>query len=152
LLLNTATGKARELCADDLSRLVPEERLAWCWVLTQEKILADISGCERVLTVRYEDVCAEPLAMTQRMFQFTGLRWQPQTEAFVCASTRATARATDTDYYSVFKSPQASAERWRTELTPEAIERVLRVVGNSRLHRYYADQVQGPVVIAEAAT
>lgn len=151
-LLNTASGKASALSFDDLGRLTPEEQLAWCWVLIQEKILADICHCERVLTVRYEDACADPLAMTQRMFQFTGLDWQSQTAAFVRASTQTAARATDTDYYSVYKPPQASAERWRSELGSEAIERVLRVVRSSSLHRYYPDEAKASATMAEAAT
>lgn len=135
ILLATATGQAHGLSLEDLKRLTPEERLAWRWVLTQEKILADIEHCGRVLVLRYEDVCAEPLAMTRRMFEFTGLDWQPQTEAFVRASTRAT----NSDYYSVFKRPQAAAERWRSELAPQVIERILRIFRTSSLCHFYPD-------------
>lgn len=152
LLLATSTGEGHSVTFENIKRLSPEERLAWRWVLIQEKIIADIKESGRVLTVRYEDVCAAPLAMTRRMFEFTGLDWQPQTEAFVRASTEATERATDTDYYSVFKPPLASAERWRKELAPEAIERVMRVVRSSPLHRYYADGAQAPATMTEAAT
>lgn len=152
LLLSTATGKKKGLRLDDAMHLTREERLAWRWVLTHEKILADISRCDRVLTVRYEDVCADPLAMTQRMFEFTGLDWQSQTEGFVRASTQTTRRATDTDYYSVFKPPQASAGRWRTELAPEVIERVMGVVRSSPLHRFYPEGVEAPSTTAEVAT
>lgn len=147
LLLKTHIGKKHEIGVDDIKRLLPEERLAWRWVLTQEKILADVAGCERVLTVRYEDVCAEPIAVTQRMFEFVGLDWQPQTEAF----TRASTQATNADYYSVFKNPQASAERWRSELAPDVIERVQRVLRSSPLHRFYNDDVQAPAALLPGA-
>ncbi|MGH8233157.1 MAG: sulfotransferase family protein [Rhodanobacteraceae bacterium] len=146
ILLATSTGKARGLSLDGLKQLTPEERLAWRWVMTQEKILADVAGCERVLTVRYEDVCIAPIATTRRMFEFAGLDWQPQTERFVRASTEVT----DTNYYSVFKSPQASAERWRSELSPPVIERVLRVLRNSSLSRFYPEVAQIPTVVSEA--
>lgn len=151
MLLNTSSGKASGLSVEDVNRLAPEEQLAWCWVLIQEKTLADVARCERVLTVRYEDVCADPLTMTQRMFQFTGLGWQSQTEAFVRASTESTHRAADTDYYSVFKPPQAAAERWRVELAPAVVERVMGILRSSSLHHYYADEKRTPP-IAEAAT
>lgn len=147
-LLATATGKAHGLDLDDIKRLAPEERLAWRWVLIHEKILADVADCGRVLTVRYEDVCADPLAMTRRMFEFTGLGWQPQTEHFIGASTRAT----KTDYYSVFKNPRASAERWRSELAPLVIERILDVLRISSVSRFYPDGVQAPVAVPEAVT
>lgn len=141
-LLATATGKARGIDLRDIQRLTPEEQLTWSWVLMQEKVLADVAGCERVLTVRYEDVCADPVATTQRMFEFTGLRWQSQTEAFVRASTESTAHVTDADYYSVFKPPQEAAERWRTELAPDVIQRVLGIVRSSPLHHYYPEEAQ----------
>ncbi len=147
LLLATPTGKAHSLSADDIERFTPEERLAWCWVLTQEKILGDVESCERVLTVRYEDVCADPLGMTRRMYEFTGLDWQSQTETFIGASTRAT----NTDYYSVFKDSQASAERWRSELAPDAIERILRILHASSLHRFYNDDPRAPTAISGGA-
>jgi hypothetical protein len=152
MLLKTSSGKAREAQVGDVARLTPEERLAWCWVLIQEKVIADVDGSERVLTVRYEDSCSNPRAMTRRMFEFTGLDWQPQTEAFVLASTQTTERATDTDYYSVFKPPRAAAERWRTELSPAVIERVQGVLWNSPLQRYYADEAPSRETAMESAT
>lgn len=144
MLLATSAGKTRGLSLDDVERLTPEERLAWRWVLTQEKILADVARCGRVLTLRYEDVCAEPLVMTRQMFEFTGLDWQSQTEDFIRASTQPTNQTMDTDYYSVFKRSQASAGRWREELAPQVIERILRIFRTSPLYRLYADDVQTP--------
>lgn len=133
LLLATKAGRARGLRLEDIQDLTLEEQAAWRWMLIQEKILADVSGSGQVLTIRYEDVCSEPIAMTRRMFEFTGLDWQPQTERFVLASTQAN----DSDYYSVFKNPRASAERWRTELSPQVIERVERILHGSPVHRFY---------------
>jgi hypothetical protein len=141
LLLATVPGKNRGVSLDELARLTPEERLAWRWVLTQEKTLADIAGCDRVLTVRYEDVCAEPSGATQRMFEFAGLDFHPQTEHFVQASTGATHKA----YYSVFKNPHAAAERWRSELSPSVIDRIFGVVRSSSFRDLYGDE---PAAIA----
>ncbi len=146
-LLATSVGKRSAVRLDDLERLAPEERLAWRWVLTQQKILEDVGRCERVLTVRYEDVCADPLAMTRQMFAFAGLDWQPRTEAFVRASTQAS----EADFYSVFKRPQDAAQRWRSELDPQAVERVMRIVRDTPLHRFYADRTRVPAVHGEAA-
>ncbi|MGH8124554.1 MAG: sulfotransferase family protein [Rhodanobacteraceae bacterium] len=148
LLLATASGKRHGLNLDDLRRLTPEERLAWRWVLMQEKILADVAGSERVLTVRYEDVCVEPLAMTRRMFEFTGLDWQLQTERFV----RASIEGAETDYYSVFKNPRDSAQRWRSELAPDVAERIQQILRASSLRHYYDDDVQTPTALTEAVS
>lgn len=136
LLLATAPGRSHGLSLDELARLTPEERLAWRWVLTQEKTLADVAGCSRVLTMRYEDVCAHPVEETRRMFAFAGLDFPPQTEQFVQASTGATHKA----YYSVFKNPRAAAEHWRSELSPSVIDRILGVVRNSSIRDFYQDE------------
>ena len=147
MLLATPAAKVHGVVLDDIKGLTPEERLAWRWVLTQEKILADVECCERVLTVRYEDVCAEPFAMTRRMFEFTGLDWPTQAGEFIRASTHGA----DTDYYSVFKHSRIAAERWRSEMAPDVIERILRIMRTSRPHRLYADDIQAPAAIPEAA-
>jgi len=148
VLVAMGAGKAHGLKADNFMRFMPAEQMAWCWVLVQEKILADAAGSDRVLTVRYEDVCAEPIAMTRRMFEFAGLDWNTQTEAFIRASTQVT----DADYYSVFKNPQASAERWRSELAPDLIERIQRILRSSPLHRFYNDDVPAPAALPEAVS
>lgn len=148
LLLATASGQAHEMDMEAIQRLTPEEQVTWSWLLTQEKILADVADSERVLTVRYEDVCAQPIELTRRMFEFAGLDWQPQTEKFVLASTQTG----DADYYSVFKNPQASVERWRSELSSDVIERVQRILRGSPLHRFYKDDLLASKVPAEAVS
>ncbi len=147
MLLDTPAAKTHHISLDDIEKLTPEERLTWRWVLIQEKILADVANCERVLTLRYEDICAEPLALTRQMFQFADLEWHPQTEEFVRASTQGT----NTDYYSVFKHPQRSALRWRSELPPQVIERILRILRNSSVARFYPDDAQAPAALREIA-
>lgn len=151
-LLATSNRQHRGLTLDDIKNLTPEERLAWRWVLLQEKVLEDVADCERVLTLRYEDVCADPLAMTRRAFAFAGLDWSTQTETFVHASTRPKGATRKTGYYSVFKRPQAAAERWRSELPPESIERIMRIFRNSRLYRLYSDAAQPSMQSTEGVT
>lgn len=146
-LLATPSGKKHGVDLDELARLSPEERLAWRWVLMQEKTLADIGECERVLTVKYEDVCADPAGMTRHMFEFVGLDFRPQTEHFVQTSTGATHKA----YYSVFKNPRVAADRWRTELPQPVIDRVLAVVRASALRSHYEDTKEFDVVTAALA-
>lgn len=148
MLLDTPAARLHPLRLEDIEKLTPEERLAWRWVLIQEHILADVANSERVLTLRYEDICAEPLAMTRHMFQFAGLDWHPQTERFVRASTQAT----HTDYYSVFKDPRSSAQRWRSELSPAVIERILRILRKSPVARFYPDGARVPETPHEVAS
>jgi len=139
MLLETSTGRPYAARLGDLKKLTHAEQLAWVWVITHEKVLVDTARSENVFVVRYEDVCDEPMTMTRKMFEFAGLGWHPQTESFVHASTETTRSATDTDYYSVFKPSRASAERWCSELAPDAIERIMRILRDSSLARYYTD-------------
>ena len=137
MLLATAPAGNRGLMLADFKKLTSEERLAWRWVLTHEKVLADTQHSNRVLRVRYEDVCASPLTETRRMFEFTGLTWQPPTEAFISASTRQS----QGDYYSVFKNPEVSAQRWRSELTSEVVDRVLKILKGSEMQQFYDSEL-----------
>lgn len=140
MLFETAAGKARGMTARDLDQLTLEERLAWCWVLTHEKIIADIAQSEQVMTVRYEDVCVDPKAVTRRMLEFTGLDWHTQVQRFILASTQSEG----TGYYSIFKNPYASAERWRSELASPVVDRILGVLRSSELYRFYCDSTNAP--------
>lgn len=65
---------------------------------------------ERVMVLRYESLAADPAGETARMFDFLGLKPNPQTDAFLAACQ---ARHED-DPYAVFKRPDV-ADRWRDE-------------------------------------
>ncbi|MGH8278673.1 MAG: sulfotransferase [Gammaproteobacteria bacterium] len=127
-LLATTTGRRYKARLSDTGKLTHAQQLAWIWMMMHEKTLADIASNERVLTVRYEDVCAEPIAIARKMFAFTGLAWHPQVESFIRASTGVTRQTTDTGYYGVFKPSQVVAERWRSELPPETIESIMGIL------------------------
>src|SRR5699024_9581246 len=147
LLLATPAGRAHGLELDDIRRLAPEEQLAWRWVLTQETVLSDVAGSDRVLVMRYEDICAEPVAATRRMFAFTGLEWAASTEAFIHACTRHA----ESDYYSVFKNPRVSARRWREELPASAVDRVRAILERSYLQGFYNEAPDVEVLNVRAA-
>ena len=143
LLLNTRPGKRHAITMDQLQLMRPEERLAWKWVLVYEKVLEDIAGIEDdVLILQYEGVCSDPENCTRRMFQLSGLTWNRQTEAFIKRSTAKQAglpgwALARSGYFSVFQDSTRSASKWRDELTPDEIERVLAIVKRSHLRCFY---------------
>jgi hypothetical protein len=120
------------------------ERLAWTWVIENEKAMTDTAGAANVCRLRYEDVCARPIEAIADAFEFAGLPMHDQVREFVRDSTRTDHEA----YYSVFKDPQRSAEKWRTELDPAVIDRVLRIAGASAPGRLYAGAAREPAVSA----
>ncbi len=127
-LINSALAQRRGLTIEALKQLEPLERLAWRWALFNERVLADAEQCRNSMVLRYEDLCLEPLETAKRLFDFAGLAWPAQTQAFVESSI-----STDvSDYYSVFKDPMKAALRWQAELSEEQIRRISAVVAGSR--------------------
>lgn len=127
-----------------LEAMTPEERLAWQWVMINEKALQECQETGRVMRIRYEDVCRDPLTQVGDMFRFAGLELNGQTRAFVATST---SRSNDR-YYSVFKEPQAAARRWHDELSPDVVERVMAIMRRSRVGRYYRVDVDDKVAVS----
>jgi hypothetical protein len=133
MLCATPQAQRRGLTLEALQRLTPSERLAWRWVLYNEKASEDSAASGRCRRLYYEELCAEPLRVTQELFRGCELDWDEQTARFLHDST-SNAKG---DYYSVFKDPLESAWKWRKELPGEDVERVLAVVAQSELGAAY---------------
>lgn len=138
-LLNTHVARGYGLDLEALRALHPVERLAWRWVLFNQKAVEDTHGAAGCLAVRYEDICARPAEEYRRLFTHAGLDWDAQTERFLRASTGADR----TDYYGVVRDPLKAAERWRTSLAAEDARRVRAVVARTPLAGLYADPAEG---------
>ena len=111
-----------------------------------EKATEDTAGEERCTWVRYEDVCQDPISKVKELFSFCGLMWNSQTENFIRASTLTSQAGgvhqvtqEERRYYSIFRDPLKSANKWKSEMKPEDIGRVYRVLGQSDLSRLYPD-------------
>jgi hypothetical protein len=136
-LLATPAGRRRQLTVGQLRQLHPVERMAWIWVLLNEKAQDDTAHDSRCTRICYEDVCRDPLRKTMELFSFCELPWDRQTEDFIKGSTQAS--KSSGRYYSIFRDPLQSAEKWKKEMKPEDIERVYRVVRHSDLIRLYPE-------------
>jgi hypothetical protein len=135
LLLDTGVARQYELDLETLRQLRPVERLAWRWVLYNDKAMADTDGLAGCSRVRYEDLCAHPLEGYRQLFTDTELPWDAQTEAFVRRSTGSNSDS----YYSVFRDPALAARSWQEQLAREDIDRVLRITRASRSGALYGD-------------
>jgi len=111
-----------------------------------EKAADDTQTVESCVTVRYEDVCLDPANEMQELFSFARLTWSEQTSNFIKASTLGV-RPGKFDqftqdsqrYYGIFKDPIHAANKWKSEMKPEDIERVYRVLRQSDLIRLYPE-------------
>ncbi len=122
-----ATHYAREIGLDSaqLKALAPHQRLAWMWVLINQKACDDTRDMENVTIVRYEDLCRNPRDGFQRLFAFCGLEWEDQTDAFIGYTT---ATSHNNAYYSVVKDPLKAAYRWRDEFDSGQIDDIRSIV------------------------
>ncbi len=122
---------------DSLKSLTPIERLAWRWVLFNEKAIFEFEGMTNSLAIRYEDVCKAPLEETRKMFSFSGLAMNTQTRDFISQSTHREKKG----YYSVYKDPLKAANRWKDELSKEEITQIRNIALQSPAGKYYEDDL-----------
>jgi hypothetical protein len=71
----------------DMRSFHPVERMAWIWVLLNEKAERDTADDARCTLVRYDDVCRDPMNKPQALFSFCGLDWDRQTVDFIRTRT-----------------------------------------------------------------
>lgn len=133
ICLDTATARQYGLTMEGMRSLHPIERLAWRWVLFNTKAMQDIEGEPNCMTLRYEDLCRDPAGVAKKMFEFTQLSWNEQTERFVNESTSKDVGR----YYSVVKDPLKASSKWREELSAEDIDRIYSIVSKTQLGALY---------------
>jgi sulfotransferase family protein len=127
-------AKAHNLTAEKFEAMAPLEQLAWYWVILNEKAIADLADRSRARIVRYEDLCARPLATTQDLFGFVGLDWHSQTGDFITESTSYTGFYR---YFGVRRNSPETADKWRSTLSPDEQERILAVARRSAAGAMY---------------
>lgn len=133
----TAPARERGLDQSTLNGLPHVEQLAWRWLILNELALRQSDGNDNVTVLKYEDLCAEPEPMARRLFEFTGLPWSDQTAGFVAEST-ASRNESGKGYFSVNRDPLISAMKWKTQMEPDDIATVRRVVDNSQPGKLFA--------------
>ncbi len=132
-LVETDQGRAHGLTLAALRAMHPIERLAWSWVLFNEKALADVAGIERCRVVVYEDLCRAPEEEARRLFAGCGLGWTEQSRRFLSESVGGD----DDGYYSLTKRPLLAANRWREQLAGGAVEMIHAVARQSEVGRRF---------------
>ena len=141
-----AASNNRGISLDHLRAAHPVERMAWIWVLTNEKAVQETAKSDRCMQVRYEDVCTDPIGKSREMFSFSGLPWVRETSTFIEASTlRVPPSGFDritqgsSRFYGVFRDPIGAANKWKSEMKAKDIERVYRVLRQSDLIHLYPE-------------
>jgi len=125
-LLKSPISKKYGLSIEKLENMQAIERLSWRWVLINEHAMSNTES-ERVFVLKYEDLCKKPVDVTKKMFEFTGLEWNEQTEKFLSNSTSKQSDA----YYSVYKDPVKSSEKWKSKLESDEINAIRKIISGT---------------------
>ncbi len=133
MLLQTEPARRRGLDRGFFEALEPVERLAWRWLLFNEKALEDIEPLQNARAVTYESLCEAPVDGYRALFEFAGLSWERQTEDFLAESTHNDRSA----YFSVYKNPLEAAMRWQRELDERDQQAVMQVVADTAPGRLF---------------
>ena len=131
----TPQAQRHGLTEELIRKMDPAERLAWRWVIYNEKAAAESEARNNARVLFYEELCAKPAATARSLFEFCGLSWNAQSERFVHDSTSDT----KSDYYSVVKNPLESAWRWRSQLDARVVGQIMDIVSRSAFARPYLE-------------
>lgn len=126
-LLETPQAQRHGLSLDGLRASSPVERLAWRWLLFNEKAMDELQDLPNAQVVCYESLCERPVAISRELLEFSGLAWDAAVEAFLASSSQRD----DGRYYSVNRDPLAAANGWRERLDQETVDRIQAVVAGS---------------------
>jgi hypothetical protein len=98
--------------------------------IVQNRVMALLSGTDHTV-VRFEDVCADPLAEFTRLFDFCGLPLSPALRREIVRSSQSEADYAPGRYDTVRNSDDIK-DRWKREVDPDDIGRLR--------HSYFANR------------
>lgn len=134
-MTTTEQARKRNLTVTAFEGMDFVEQATWLWVLFNEKMLQETKGKKNCMVIRYEDLCEKTVQTLRKIYDFAGLTFLKQTEAFLNASSQEDNRSSH--YYGLFRDPTHAANRWRTELDPKDIERIENIASQSVPGCYY---------------
>ncbi len=134
-LLKSESAKQYNLTLEDLKKLEPIERLAWRWVLYNENTLTSCINLDNYTFIYYDNLCKNTLSESKRLFEFSKLTWNRQSEIFVRSSISSKNKG-NSSYYSIYKDPEQASNKWKTQLSEEKIQKIMNIVNKSILTKY----------------
>ena len=120
---------------EELAESSFEEQTAFLWMICNQRIHEDMAGREGYRMVIYEDLCRELESTTRSLFEFAGLDWNGQTEAFI--RQLESKDKGEAGYFDIQRSPLASLDKWRSQLSGEQIAKVERIVCHADVGRQF---------------
>lgn len=127
-LSETEQARSKGLTYAALKAMDLVEQLAWHWVISNEKTMEETRGQSNVKLISYEQLCADPLHVSRKLFDFCRIRWTEQTESFVAYSTKG---YKDAGYFELRRATAQAANKWQNELAAKDIKRIQRITAST---------------------
>ncbi|WP_417318935.1 sulfotransferase family protein [Emcibacter sp.] len=131
-------ARERGWTVEKLKAMSLEEQLACTWVCFNEKVMKDIQGLENCYDLVYEDLCDDPVGVAKKLFQFCGLSYNDQTDAFLQSSLNY--EGGPEKYHQTVRDPKTAAEKWKNELDAEQVAKIRNIVSGTIAGDKYADR------------
>jgi hypothetical protein len=142
VLLNLLTEHEPHLAAQyaaKLSEMDIVEQEALLWLLDVEKAIQVCQANPHALIVVYEQLVEQPLETLAKIFTHFGLSMDSQVENFLGQSTEYSMASRIkrgeigiNQYFSIFRNSQSCRDRWKQEMSPEDIKRIMSIVDQSQ--------------------
>lgn len=130
-ILNTSTAAQLGVDPDDLTAMSPVQRLAMKWAVYNDHAISS-RACD--VTVNYDALCESPLAVVEAVFAKIGLDVTDEVRQFLFRSTGEN----QSRYYSVYKNPKASSEKWRSQMALADQQEIAELLKNSHAYRMFS--------------
>jgi hypothetical protein len=115
--LTSEVSREYNLTMEKILSMTQVEELSWRWLVDNNQALRDLRSDPNAITVVYDDLCDNTEEEAKKVFEFCELSWTKPTEDFLSLSTARN----DDKYFSVFKDPGESANKWKKQLDIEDI-------------------------------
>ena len=127
-----------EVYGSRLNGMSAAQKEALLWRLEVERALRVLDLEGRGLVVIYEELCDDPIKVSQKVLDHFGLGMSEQTNEFLIQSTNPNASGKGRQgekginrYFTVYRDPKVSRDKWKNQLSREDREGVFEVVRDS---------------------
>lgn len=129
----------------DMTRMSEEnftqyEVSAYRWAVLTNIVYSEVQDLPNVRVVTYENLCNSPIEVTKDLFDFAGISWHDNVEAFLQASLDS--ETGGAGYHDVVRNPAIAANRWREEMPRKDIAAVARISLRSSAAALFPDLEQ----------
>ena len=118
------------------------EKEALLWRANVERCMSVQDHRESVQTIFYENLCREPLAVSEAVLQNFGLGMDDQVRSFVSRSVAGNSKSNRgmvefgiNKYFSVYRDPAQAMSAWKNSLTSTEKDETLALVSDSPAFR-----------------